>query len=75
QRGGTPSAYDRLLATKLGTACFEFIQKKEFGKMVAVKNNEVVAIPLEKVVKKIKNVPLDHPWIKSARSVGTCLGD
>lgn len=75
QRGGTPSAYDRLLATKLGTACFEFIQKKEFGKMVAVQNNEIVAIPLEKVVKKIKNVPPDHPWIKSARSVGTCLGD
>lgn len=75
QRGGTPSAYDRLLATKLGTACFDFILKKEFGKMVAVQNNEVVAIPLEKVVKKIKNVPLDHPWIKSARSVGTCLGD
>ncbi|MCX7986162.1 MAG: 6-phosphofructokinase [Bacteroidales bacterium] len=75
QRGGTPSAYDRLLATKLGTACFDFIQKKEFGKMVAVQNNDIVAIPLEKVVKKIKNVPLDHPWIKSARSVGTCLGD
>lgn len=75
QRGGTPSAYDRLLATKLGTACFDFILKKEFGKMVAVQNNEIVAIPLEKVVKKIKNVPLDHPWIKSARSVGTCLGD
>jgi 6-phosphofructokinase 1 len=75
QRGGTPSAYDRLLATKLGTACFEFIQKKEFGKMVAVQNSEIVAIPLEKVVKKIKNVPPDHPWIKSARSVGTCLGD
>lgn len=75
QRGGTPSAYDRLLATKLGTACFEFIRKKEFGKMVAVQNNEIVTIPLEKVVKKIKNVPLDHPWIKSARNVGTCLGD
>ncbi|HOK52408.1 MAG TPA: ATP-dependent 6-phosphofructokinase, partial [Bacteroidales bacterium] len=75
QRGGTPSAYDRLLATKLGTACFDFILKKEYGKMVAVQNNEVVAIPLEKVGKKIKNVPLDHPWIKSARSVGTCLGD
>ncbi len=75
QRGGTPSAYDRLLATKLGTACFDFIKKKKFGVMVAVQNNEVVDVPLEKVVKKIKNVPLDHPWIKSARSVGTCLGD
>ncbi len=75
QRGGTPSAYDRLLATKLGTACFEFIKKGEFGKMVSIQNNEVVGVPLEKVVKKIKKVPLDHPWIKSARDVGTCLGD
>jgi 6-phosphofructokinase 1 len=75
QRGGTPSAFDRLLATKLGTACFEYIQKKEFGKMVAIQNDEVVTVPLEKIVRKIKFVPSDHQWIKSARSVGTCLGD
>jgi len=75
QRGGTPSAYDRLLATKLGTSCIEYIRKGVSGVMVALKNDEVIPVELDKVVKKIKKVPLDHEWIKSARSVGTCLGD
>jgi phosphofructokinase-like protein len=75
QRGGTPSAYDRILASKLGTACAEYIHNRKFGVMVAIQNNEIVAVPLEKVVKKTKNVPEDHMWIRSARMVGTCLGD
>lgn len=75
QRGGTPSAYDRILATKLGTACTKFINAEKYGVMVAIQNDEIVGVPLEKVVKKIKMVPLDHHWIQSARSVGTCFGD
>jgi len=53
QRGGTPSPADRLLATRLGTACVEYIQNEKFRKIV----------------------PADHPWIRSARCVGTCLGE
>lgn len=75
QRGGTPSAADRLLATRLGTACMDLIHKGVFGVMVASKGETAVAVPLEKVAGKRKLVPLDHDWIKSARSVGTCLGD
>jgi 6-phosphofructokinase 1 len=75
QRGGTPSAYDRLLATKLGTVCASFINARKYGVMIALQNDEVVGVPLEKVVKKIKMVPPEHTWIKSARSVGTCFGD
>lgn len=75
QRGGTPSAYDRILATKLGTACADYIRDGKFGVMVAIQRDEIVAVPLEKVVKKIKLVPAEHPWIKSARRVGTCFGD
>ena len=75
QRGGTPSAGDRLLATRLGTMCVELIQKNVFGVMVAARGEGFEAVPLEQVAGKRKTVPLDHPWIESARGVGTCFGD
>ncbi|MDT8323479.1 MAG: ATP-dependent 6-phosphofructokinase [Bacteroidota bacterium] len=75
QRGGAPTAYDRLLATRLGTACAEFIREERFGIMVAARGDTAVAVPLEDVVGKRRTVPLDHPWLRSARGVGTCLGD
>jgi 6-phosphofructokinase 1 len=75
QRGGTPSAADRLLATRLGTACVDLINKEKYGVMVAARGDGVEAVPLDEVVGKRKTVPLDHPWITCARGVGTCLGD
>lgn len=75
QRGGTPSSTDRLLATKLGTACVEFINQGKYGILVASKGEGVEAIPLDQVAGKLKTLPLDHEWIQSARRVGTCLGD
>jgi 6-phosphofructokinase 1 len=75
QRGGTPSAGDRLLATRLGTACAGLIQEGVSGVMVAARGEGAEPVALEKVAGKRKSVPLDHPWIQSARCVGTCLGD
>lgn len=75
QRGGTPSAADRLLATRLGTACADLINQGEFGVMVAARGDGVKPVPLKDVVGKRKTVPLDHDWISSARSVHTCFGD
>jgi ATP-dependent phosphofructokinase / diphosphate-dependent phosphofructokinase len=75
QRGGTPSAADRLLATRLGTACAALINQDIFGVMVATRGDGTEAVPLEAVVDKRKTVPLDHPWIQSARDIGVCLGD
>ena len=75
QRGGVPSAADRLLATRLGTACSDYIQQEQFGVMVAARGDGTEAVPLEQVAGNRKNVPLDHPWIRTARSVGTSLGD
>ncbi|HWX23002.1 MAG TPA: ATP-dependent 6-phosphofructokinase [Candidatus Binatia bacterium] len=75
QRGGTPSAGDRLLATRLGTACADLIHERVFGVMVAARGEGAEPVPLEKVAGKVKTVPLEHPWIESARRVGTCLGD
>jgi len=75
QRGGTPSANDRLLDTRLGSSCIRYIEKGEYGIMIAVDGEGTKAVPLEDVVSKRKVVPLDHPWLQSARDVGTCLGD
>ncbi|MCX7710449.1 MAG: 6-phosphofructokinase [Clostridia bacterium] len=75
QRGGTPSPYDRVIATQFGTAAAELLYKGEFGKMVAKVNNKIITVPLEDVAGKIKLVPKDHRLIKDARMVGTCFGD
>jgi 6-phosphofructokinase 1 len=75
QRGGTPSAADRLLATRMGTACADLIHEGAFGVMVAACGEGTEPVPLEKVAGKRKTVPLNHPWIESARRVGTCFGD
>ena len=75
QRGGTPTSIDRLLATRLGTKAAELIKDDIYNVMVAVKRTDCVPVPLHKVAGRVRVVPLDHPWIKSARLVGTCLGD
>ena len=75
QRGGAPSAADRLLATRLGTTCATLIDQGVYRIMVAARGEGTEPVPLEEVVGKRKTVPIDHPWINSARCVGTCLGD
>jgi 6-phosphofructokinase len=75
QRGGTPSAADRVLATRLGSACADYIAQDIYGVMVACRAGRTEAVPLEQVAGQRKDVPLDHPWIKAARRVGTNLGD
>src|SRR5918996_1355020 len=75
QRGGTPSAGDRLLATRLGTACADLLNQGVFGVMVAARGDGAEPVPLEQVVGRRKMVPMDHPWIRAARNVGVCLGD
>ena len=75
QRGGTPSASDRILATRLGTACAVLINEGTQGVMLAARGDRAEPVALEEVVGKIKTVPLDHSWIDSARRVGTSFGD
>jgi ATP-dependent phosphofructokinase / diphosphate-dependent phosphofructokinase len=75
QRGGTPCAADRVLATRLGSACADLINEEHYGVMVAARGDSTEAVPLEKVAGKRKMVPIDHSWVKTARRVGTCLGD
>ncbi len=59
----------------MGTACADLINSGVYGVMVASKGDTTEPVPLKKVVGKRKTVPLDHPWIETARKVGTSLGD
>lgn len=74
-RGGAPSSADRVLATHLGTACVKFTSEGKSGVMIGLRDSDIVAVPLEEVIGKFKQVPLNHAWIESARRVGTSLGD
>jgi ATP-dependent phosphofructokinase / diphosphate-dependent phosphofructokinase len=75
QRGGTPSAADRLLATRLGTACVDLIRQEQYGVLVAPRGDKTKAVPLKDVAGRLKMVPPDHSWVDTARRVGTCMGD
>jgi 6-phosphofructokinase 1 len=75
QRGGSPTATDRMLCTLLGTKAAELLADGIYNVMVSVRGDVCVPIPLEDVAGKKKTVPQDHPWLQAARLVGTCLGD
>jgi 6-phosphofructokinase 1 len=75
QRGGIPTPYDRILATRLGTCAAEMLAEGVYNRMVALKGSEVTSVPLELVSGKLKLVPLDHPLIRAARRVATNFGD
>ena len=74
-RGGVPTPFDRVLATKLGTSAMDLVQRKRFGYMVGVKGNEIIDVPLEEVGKGPRHVTPDEFLVRTARSVGTCFGD
>ena len=75
QRGGPPCPYDRLLATRFGVAAAGLIMEKQYGRMVAIQNDEITSIPLEEAASRTKFLPIDHPMIRVARDVGISLGD
>ena len=75
QRGGAPTSFDRILATRFGARAVELILQGQFGTMVAFHPPDIVAVPLEKVVGRTRNVPLDFDVIRTARAMGISLGD
>ena len=74
QRGGSPSAYDRLLSTRFGAAAADLIEQKKYGNMVALRNDSIVPVPLSEVAGKLKNVPADSELIQAARDIGISFG-
>ncbi len=74
QRGGSPSTRDRLICSLLGTAAADALASGNYNNMIAIRGEKSVAVPLEEVAGKKKLVPTDHPWIRTAELVGTCMG-
>ena len=75
QRGGTPIAYDRVLATQFGTRAFEMILNEEYGKMVAYRHPNIVSVPFSDAIDQYNFVDPDSDLIKAARGVGICMGN
>jgi 6-phosphofructokinase 1 len=75
QRGGTPSPMDRVLATRYGSAAADLIAERNFGKMVALRNTDIVAVPLADVSGKLKLVDPTDPLVIQARNMGTHFGN
>lgn len=75
QRGGSPCAYDRVLSSRLGAEAAMMIMEKDYGKMVGVKHDELVRIPLEDVAGKLKMVDPNSSIIKEAKALGISFGN
>ena len=75
QRGGTPTAFDRVLATRFGHHALELAVAGEVGKLVVWKGGAICHTDIASVAGKQRKVPLDHPMLRTARAVGTSMGD
>jgi 6-phosphofructokinase 1 len=75
QRGGAPTSFDRILATRFGARAVELVLEGRFGTMVAFHPPEIVAVPLERIVGRTRNVPLEFDVLRTARAMGISLGE
>lgn len=74
QRGGTPTPYDRILSTKFGTYAIQLAIKKQFGKMVALKGNEIKSVPISEAIARQKLVKPNDQAVLAASAVGVSFG-
>jgi 6-phosphofructokinase 1 len=75
QRGGVPTPFDRILATRFGAHAAELLAEGKYNRMVCLKGSEVTSVPMKDVAGKLKLVTPDHPLLRAARHVGTNFGD
>jgi 6-phosphofructokinase 1 len=75
QRGGSPTGYDRLLATRFGAAAVQAVADKRWGTMVALQSPHLVTIPIEEVLRETKRVDPRHDVVQAARMIGISFGD
>lgn len=74
-RGGTPTAFDRVLATRFGVKALDLAAEGKFGQMVCLQGQEISSVPVKDAVSQLKLVPPESSILKAARAVGTCFGD
>jgi phosphofructokinase-like protein len=75
QRGGSPSPFDRILATRFGVAAVELIAQGGFGRMVCLRNECIESVHIADAVGQVKTVNPDGEMVRTARAVGICFGD
>jgi 6-phosphofructokinase 1 len=75
QRGGAPTSFDRVLATRFGGKAVELVKRGEFGTMAAFAPPDIVARRLEDVVGRTKTVPADSDLLQTAKALGITFGD
>src|SRR5262249_19970712 len=75
QRGGSPSAFDRLLATRFGARAVHMIAQGKVGHMVALHRGHMTAVPMSDAVSRQKPEPLDSDLVRAALGLNICLGD
>ena len=75
QRGGSPDAYDRVVASRLGAAAGRMVLEGKYGCMAAFRNNEIVPVPLKEVAGKLKMVDPKSDIIREARDMGISFGN
>jgi len=75
QRGGMPTGYDRLLATRFGAAAVRAIADEKWGHMVALQTPHIVTVPITEVLKELKRVDINHDVVQTARATGISFGD
>ena len=73
-RGGSPTAFDRVLATRFGVEAMHRAVEGKSGEMVVLRGIDVTAVPIAEVAGKIRKVTADHPWVRTATSIGISLG-
>ena len=74
QRGGAPTAADRVLATRFGSAAADAVRQGAWGTMVSLEKGEMGRVTLARAAAGARNVPLDHPLVECARNIGVSLG-
>lgn len=75
QRGGSPTGYDRLLATRFGGAAIEAVEQGKWGEMVALQSPHIVTIPIAEALKQPRRVEPTHDVVRTARAIGISFGD
>jgi len=75
QRGGSPTAFDRVLCTRFGSEAVHLIAQGRSGTMVSLRGTSIEAVEVWKVVARQKQVPYNGDLVQTARGLGICLGD
>lgn len=75
QRGGTPVAFDRVLATAMGVKAFDLVKEGAFGRMVSYRNHSMESVQLSEATKENKYIAPDHYLVNAARAIGISFGD